>query len=55
VCALTRNKSLNTEKYMDYSFAKSSFRVRRKLIKAYDTGLGEELQDSPQLVKLNGK
>jgi hypothetical protein len=55
VCALTRNKSLNTEKCMDYSFAKTSFRARRKLIKAYDTRLEEELLSSQQLFKLNGR
>jgi hypothetical protein len=40
---------------MDYSFAKTSFRVSRKLMKAYDTRLEEELQGFPQLIKLNGK
>jgi hypothetical protein len=39
VYALTRNKSLNTEKLVDYSFVKTCLRPRRKLIKAYDTRL----------------
>jgi len=40
---------------MDYSFAKTSFRARRKLIKAYDMRLEEEQQGSPQMFKLNGR
>jgi hypothetical protein len=55
VCALTVSKALNTDKCMDYSFAKTSFRARRKLIKAYDTRLEEKLQGCPQQFKLNGR
>jgi hypothetical protein len=48
VYALRRSKSLNTEKWVDYPFVKPSLRARRKLIKAYDTGLEEDQECFPQ-------